>query len=281
MSGKKVRTPPRCAADRVASAHRAERRKLTVRLNLDRVRTIWYAGGINEIQPRIHTARVDDTPLLLAHMLRLSLPAILDAHVPVHGNHCGLSRGWITTLWLAHLLSRGDHRLNRVRPWADQRQTTLNAFLPTPLRATDLTDDRLADALAALSHDAPWTACEEALQWLHPARLRPDPDRGARRQFQRQLIRRLRFTPCIHRTLAHPYMACYLLIVCSCTYVAYSVLTGVVAHSLSAALQRLTWRCGSSEGRARVRAPRWRCGESLVLRCVGVAWCCKALQRPL
>lgn len=63
-------------------------------------------------------------------------------------------------VWLAHILSRADHRLNRVRPWADQLQTTLNAVLPTPLRPTDLTDDRLADVLHALSDTGAWAACE-------------------------------------------------------------------------------------------------------------------------
>ncbi len=114
-------------------------------------------------QPTIHTERVDDVPLLLAHMQRLGLPTILDAHFPAHGKHQGLSLGWLATAWLAHVLSRADHRLNRVRPWADQRTTTLNAVLPQPLRPTDLTDDRLADVLDALSDDARWAACEGAL----------------------------------------------------------------------------------------------------------------------
>lgn len=114
-------------------------------------------------QPIVHTERVDDVPLLLAHMQRLGLPTILDTHFPAHGNHQGLSLGWMVLVWLAHMLSRADHRLNRVRPWADQLQTTLNAVLPTALRPTDLTDDRLADVLHALSDDAAWAACEGAL----------------------------------------------------------------------------------------------------------------------
>jgi transposase len=111
-------------------------------------------------QPRVYTERVDDVPLLLAHMQRLGLPAILDAHFSAHGNRQGLSLGGMVLVWLAHILSRADHRLNRVRPWADQMQTTLNAVLPSPLRPTDLTDDRLADVLHALSEDVAWAACE-------------------------------------------------------------------------------------------------------------------------
>ncbi|NTU79719.1 MAG: transposase [Chloroflexales bacterium] len=114
-------------------------------------------------QPTIQTERVDDVPLLLAHMQRLGLPTILDAHFPTHGNHQGLSLGFLCLVWLAHILSRADHRLNRVRPWAEQLQVTLNAVLPNPLRPTDLTDDRLADVLQTLSDDAAWAACEGAL----------------------------------------------------------------------------------------------------------------------
>jgi transposase len=111
----------------------------------------------------IQTERVDDVPLLLAQITRMDIPALLDAHFAPHGNRQGLSLGWVCALWLAHILSRADHRLNRVRPWAEQLQTTLNAHLPTPLRPTDLTDDRLADLLRALSDDPPWAAWEGAM----------------------------------------------------------------------------------------------------------------------
>lgn len=111
----------------------------------------------------IHTERVDDVPLLLAQMERMGIPTLLDAHFPTHGNRQGLSLGWTSVVWLAHILSRADHRLNRVRLWAEVLHTTLDACLPTTLRPTDLTDDRLADLLRALSDDAAWAACEGAL----------------------------------------------------------------------------------------------------------------------
>jgi len=114
-------------------------------------------------QPTIQNERVDDVPLLLAQLERMGVAALLDAHFPAHGNRRELSLGWVGVIWLAHILSRADHRLNRVRPWADQLQTTLNAHLPTPLRPTDLTDDRLADLLRALSDDGAWAAWEGAM----------------------------------------------------------------------------------------------------------------------
>lgn len=114
-------------------------------------------------QPTIHTERVDDVPLLLAQLERMGVPALLDAHFPAHGNRQGLSLGWVCAVWLAHILSRADHRLNQVRAWADQLQATLTSFLPAPVRPTDLTDDRLADVLRALSDDTRWAAAEGAL----------------------------------------------------------------------------------------------------------------------
>jgi transposase len=111
----------------------------------------------------IQTERVDDVPLLLAQMERMGVPSLLDAHFPVHGNRQGLSLGWLSTIWLAHILSQADHRLNQVRPWAETLCETLHASLPTPLRPTDLTDDRLADVLRALSDDTHWAAFEGAL----------------------------------------------------------------------------------------------------------------------
>jgi transposase len=42
-------------------------------------------------------------------------------------------------------------------------RATLDACLPSSLRPTDLTDDRLADVLRALSNDIAWAACEAAL----------------------------------------------------------------------------------------------------------------------
>jgi hypothetical protein len=44
------------------------------------------------------TERVDDIPLLLAHMQRVGLARLLDAHFPTHGKRQGLSLGVVTTI---------------------------------------------------------------------------------------------------------------------------------------------------------------------------------------
>jgi transposase len=66
--------------------------------------------------PIIMTERVDDVPLLLRHMQRMGLPTLFDHYFPTHGNWQGLSLGWVSTIWLSSILSRGDHRMVRVEP---------------------------------------------------------------------------------------------------------------------------------------------------------------------
>ncbi len=111
----------------------------------------------------IQTERVDDIPLLLAQMQRMGLARVLDAHFPTHGNHEGLSLGMVTTIWLTHVLSQADHRMNRVQPWAERRLETLRGCSDASLQVRDLSDDRLADVLRLLSDDARWRAFEQEL----------------------------------------------------------------------------------------------------------------------
>ncbi|MCZ7569216.1 MAG: IS1634 family transposase [Ardenticatenaceae bacterium] len=111
----------------------------------------------------IETERVDDIPLLVAQMERMGLPGLVDAHLRVHGKRQGLSVGWVTAIWLAHILSEADHRLNQVEEWAARRVETLRACVPEAVTVKDLTDDRLADVLRLLSKDANWQALEGAL----------------------------------------------------------------------------------------------------------------------
>jgi transposase len=109
--------------------------------------------------------RVDDIPLLLAQLERMGVQPLLDEHFPTHGNWVGLSLGWVTVIWLTHILSEANHRLNHVEPWAEQRLHTLRGCTGQPVHPLDLSDDRLAAVLEALSDDAGWPAFEGALNW--------------------------------------------------------------------------------------------------------------------
>jgi transposase len=125
--------------------------------------------------------RVDDIPLLLAQLERMGLQPLLDEHVGTHGHWVGLSLGWVSVLWLTHILSEADHRLNHVKPWVEQRLHTLREGTGQPVHPLDVSDDRLATGLEALSDDTRWSACEGALKQhglrvydLQPACVRLD-----------------------------------------------------------------------------------------------------------
>jgi transposase len=109
------------------------------------------------------TERVDDIPVLLVQLIKMGLPELLDEHFVVHGNWQGLSLGWTTTVWLGHILSEGDHRLNQVQLWAEQRLDTLRRSTGQSLEALAWSDDRLAGVLTRLSDDQAWRSFESRL----------------------------------------------------------------------------------------------------------------------
>jgi transposase len=117
---------------------------------------------MNDIQ-NIITERVDDIPLLLEQMQRMNLPTLIDHHFPTHGNWQGLSLGWVSTIWLSSILSRGDHRLVHVEPWVNNRLWTLRKATGQAVEHLDFTDDRLELVLQYLSDDMRWAQFESAL----------------------------------------------------------------------------------------------------------------------
>ena len=109
---------------------------------------------------KITTERIDDYPLLLETMIRLSFPETFDRHLVCHGLHQGLSWGWIATIWLAHILSQGDHRKLPVQAWVKQAQETLVQITGIEVCEMDFTDDRLTTLLMRLSKPETWQAIE-------------------------------------------------------------------------------------------------------------------------
>jgi transposase len=82
----------------------------------------------------------------------------------------------VTVIWLTHILSQADHRLNQVEPWAEKRFHTLRGCTSQPLHPLDVSDDRLAIVLQALSDDGRWGTFESALtqQLVRVYALRPE-----------------------------------------------------------------------------------------------------------
>jgi len=129
----------------------------------------------------ITTERVDDIPVLLTQSDKMGIPALLDAFFQPHGNWEGTSLGWTATIWLTHILSEGDHRLNQVQPWAANRKHTLHISSGQGVREGEWSDDRLAIVLDRLSDTQEWQQFETALNRriirvynLKPKRVRVD-----------------------------------------------------------------------------------------------------------
>ncbi len=116
-----------------------------------------------KVDMQITTERVDDFVVLLALMKQMDLPGILDRQIARHWLQQGLSWGWTATIWLAHIVSQGDHRKLTVRDWVRQAHSTLEQVTGLDIRETDFTDDRLTIVLRHLSDEARWQAIEQEL----------------------------------------------------------------------------------------------------------------------
>jgi transposase len=129
----------------------------------------------------VTTERVDDIPLLLAQSERMGIADLLDSYFKPHGNWEGMSLGWTTVVWLTHLLSEGDHRMNQVQGWVAHRQQTLRVCTGQEVQERWWSDERLALVLDALAQPEHWQRFETALNQrlirvyeLQPQRVRLD-----------------------------------------------------------------------------------------------------------
>jgi transposase len=107
--------------------------------------------------------RVDDVPLLVSFLIKLRIPETVDRIVPPHPLHQGLSNGWLINVWIAYILSQGDHRKAPVQHWVDRLQHTLETLIGQTIRPVDFSEDRLALVLKRLSHEPAWHELEAAL----------------------------------------------------------------------------------------------------------------------
>jgi transposase len=88
------------------------------------------------------TERVDDVAILLGQMMKMGLPEVLDDHLPRHGKQEGLSWGWTAVIWLAYILSEGDHRKVAVETYVAGMTHTLSQVTGQAIRVLDFSDDR-------------------------------------------------------------------------------------------------------------------------------------------
>lgn len=107
--------------------------------------------------------RLDDIPLLLEQLKRMSIPSLVDENFKTHGNWQGLSLGWTVTIWLTHILSQADHCLCHVQPWVASHLEALRQLTGIDsLQELYFTDDRLEAVLRYLNKDDNWKPYEQA-----------------------------------------------------------------------------------------------------------------------
>ena len=109
------------------------------------------------------TERVDDVALLIGQMVTMGLPEVLDRHLPRHWTQRGLSWGWTAVIWLAYILTEGDHRKVSVEAYVKGMPNTLSRLSGQGIDPLDLSDDRLSHLLKHLSKPTYWHRIERDL----------------------------------------------------------------------------------------------------------------------
>src|SRR5712664_1422572 len=104
----------------------------------------------------IITERVDDVALLIGQMITMGLPEVLDRHIPRHWKQRGLSWGWTAVIWLAYILTEGDHRKVSVEASIMGMNHTLSQLTAQVIEPLDFSDDRLRHVLKHLSKPTYW-----------------------------------------------------------------------------------------------------------------------------
>src|SRR6266849_1256792 len=109
------------------------------------------------------TERVDDVAFLIGQMVKMGLPEVLERHIPRHWPQRGISWGWTAVMWLAYIVTEGDHRKVSVETYLKGMKHTLSRLTAQVIEPLDFSDDRLSHLLKHLSKPAYWHAIERDL----------------------------------------------------------------------------------------------------------------------
>ena len=111
----------------------------------------------------IITERIDDVALLIGPMVKMGFVEVLDRQIPRHHQQRGLSWGWTAVIWLAYILTEGDHRKVSVEAYLKGMHHTLSHLSGHVIDALDFSDDRLGHLLQHLSKPHSWHGIERDL----------------------------------------------------------------------------------------------------------------------
>ncbi len=112
---------------------------------------------------KIRSERADDIPLLLGIMRQMGMDQVLDNHIPTHWKQRRLSWGQTCIIWLAYILSEGDHRKVSVRDYIKDVRIILSDIMGQEIKEHDFTDDRCGILLKNLSKREYWEKIEKEL----------------------------------------------------------------------------------------------------------------------
>lgn len=104
-----------------------------------------------------------DIPLIFGLVKQLGVVSCVDEHIKEHGNHEGLSSGWLVAIWLVHILHTGEHTKSPVEEWVNTHKELLERLSGQVIGNKDFEDNRLGRLLSRLSHEPSWLALETAL----------------------------------------------------------------------------------------------------------------------
>src|SRR5256714_12074012 len=111
----------------------------------------------------IITERVDDVALLIGQMVKMGLPEVLDRHIPRHWTQRGLSWGWTAVIWLAYIVTEGDHRKVLVETVLQGMHHTVSHLTAQVGDPMEFSDGRLSHLLKHLSKATYWHRIERDL----------------------------------------------------------------------------------------------------------------------
>lgn len=118
---------------------------------------------MNTPEVTISVERLDDMPLLIGFIEKMGIQTAIDTVIKPHGNWQGLSMGWVVTIWLIHIASVYNHRMDRVQAWVATHLVTLRQLTGQAVTELDFSDDRLAICLRELHEASQWQRIEALL----------------------------------------------------------------------------------------------------------------------
>ena len=108
----------------------------------------------------IITERVDDVALLIGQMVKMGFVEVLDRHIPRHWPQRELSWGWTAVIWLAYILTEGNHRQVSREAYGKGMHHTRSHLSGQVIEPLDCSDDRWGHLLKHWSKPISWHEIE-------------------------------------------------------------------------------------------------------------------------